>query len=176
MLRRKRFRRIFRGGNSFKAKRLMTGRASDESRGIQWKRYDVRDKEIRNLLKGFIENDINEMYHFIAKGKNPLKILGKRHHGVPRGGTRVPNEDSSGSLDSDLKEGPDETAGCNPSIFCENKKVSGIAIGGNHTEKKSKDLFLCICKGKKVRRDRRTKDPAISLEYLGQLCRISRII
>jgi len=176
MLRRKRFRRIFQRENSFKVQWLMTGRASDGSRGMQWKRYDVRDRQIRNLLQGFIGKDINEMYHYITKGKNPLTFLGKRHHVVPRCETRVQKDDSCGSSNSDQKEVPHETAGCSPSCFCENKKVSDIVIGGNHIEKTSKDLFPFMCKGKKERPDRRTKDSSISREQFGQLWCISGIM
>jgi len=82
MLRKKRYRHIFRRGCSFKVKSLVPGRAFRRSGEHSWNKYDLRSKEMRNMLRGFIEQDIRQLSLLMTKTIIPLKPKTKRLSGL----------------------------------------------------------------------------------------------
>jgi len=177
MLRRKRFKRIFRRESSFKIQWLLSAKVFDGPGGIPWRMYDIRNKSIRNLLKEWIEQDMYKMSLLMCKMKNRLWISSNRNNGVARGDTRAPNNVYSlGSADLDEKEISDEIASCNPSGIYENNQVSATVFGGNYIECRIEALFPSMCKRKEVRRDRRTKESSKSYEELDRYWHISNIV
>merc|ERR1719289_818545 len=70
----KRYRRIFRRGCSFNIQWFKAGRAFDCSGGISWKMCDMRNRQIRNLIQGFVEEDINRISLLLTKMINPPKL------------------------------------------------------------------------------------------------------
>jgi len=67
MMARKRYRYVIRRGFSFKIISLIPGGALDGSRENSWNTYDIRIKALRNQLREFIENDINQLTLLLPK-------------------------------------------------------------------------------------------------------------
>lgn len=161
MLLRKRYRRIFDKGCSFNIQWLKAGRAFDGSGGKLWKMYDVRNREMQNLIKGFIEQDINKMFLLMTKTTNSLVLSSKHYNGVSGDETRVlrkPN--SSDCFEFEERLGSQEIITCKPRGLCEYEKVSRAVCEGRGLEKGSKYGIRerCIYKsrcerGKTIRKD-----------------------
>jgi len=144
MLLKQRFRQLFRRGCTFKVKSIILGRTFDCSGGNLWKMYDLRKKEIRNMLKGFIEQDIKEMSLRMTKLLIPMK-LSKLRQGIPRESTcRKRKLRSSEFFDLDDREVFLEIADVKPLVFCRSEKVSGIVAGkgADNFAKLFKSCFL----------------------------------
>jgi len=78
LLRRKRYRRIFRRGVCFKVKSLLPGRAFNSTREHLWNMYDIRKKGMQNVLKELIELDICQLSLHLRYNLTPLKHISKR--------------------------------------------------------------------------------------------------
>eukprot|EP00495_Collosphaeridae_sp_1-RS-2012_P006706 TRINITY_DN6321_c0_g1_i1.p1 TRINITY_DN6321_c0_g1~~TRINITY_DN6321_c0_g1_i1.p1 ORF type:complete len:161 (-),score=25.67 TRINITY_DN6321_c0_g1_i1:2-484(-) len=74
MLARKRYRRIFCRGCTFNIQWFKSGRAFDCSGGKSWKMFDVRNVQMRKLIQGFVEEDINKISLLLTKMINPPKL------------------------------------------------------------------------------------------------------
>jgi len=177
MLRRKRFKRIFRRNSYFKIQWLLSAKVFDGPGGIPWRMYDIRNRPLRNLLKESIEQDMNKMVLLMSKIKSRLKISSNRNNVLQRDDTRALNSVYSlGCADSDEKEISDEIAGCKKPCIYENNQVSATVFGGDYIGSCSEALFPSMCKRKEVRRDRRTKESSKSYEELDRYWIISGIV
>jgi len=144
MLLRQRFRRLFRRGCTFKVKSFILGRTFDSAGGNWWKMYDLRKKEIRNMLKGFIEQDIKEMSLLMTKILIPMK-LSKLRQELPRESTYGKRKlRSSECFNLNEREVLLEIADVKPLVFCRSEKVPGIIArrGGDKFAKLFKSCFL----------------------------------
>jgi len=103
--------------------------------------YDLRNKEIRNMLKGFIEQDIKEISRLLNKLIIPMK-LSKRRQGLRMGSTCGKRKlRSSECINLDAKEALREIADVKPLVLCRSQKLSGIIArskGGDNLAKFSK--------------------------------------
>jgi len=131
MLVRKRYRRIFRRGCTFNIQWFKSGRAFDCSGGKSWKMYDVRNVQMRKLIQGFIEEDINEISLLLTKMINPPKLSRDRIRvrGCETRAKRKPIP--SDYLEFEESSGSHEIIGCKPWGDCENMKLSRTARAGH---------------------------------------------
>jgi len=138
MLVRKRYRRIFHRGCTFNIQWFKAGRPFDCSGGKSWKMYDVRNVQMRKMIQGFVEEDINRLSLLLSKMINLPKLSGDRNRapGCETRAQRKANplddsefEESSGSL---------EIIGCKPWGDCENKKLSRTVGEGSRIRKEVK--------------------------------------
>jgi len=125
MLLRKRYKRIFRRGCSFNVQWLEAGRSFDYSGGKLWRMYDLRNLHIRDLIRGFIEQDINSISLILIKMMKTQNLSSKRSDGVSGCETRVQRKATSlDYLEFEESSGSQEITGCRPWDQCENKKFS----------------------------------------------------
>jgi len=93
--------------------------------------YDLRNKEIRSMLKGFIKQDIKVMSRLMTKLIIPMKLF-KLRQGLPRESTcgkrKLPSPEF---INSDAREAFREIADVKPLVLCRSEKVSGIIAGSN---------------------------------------------
>jgi len=125
MLVRKRYRRIFRRGCSFNIQWLKAGRAFDCSGGISWKMCDMRNRQIRNLIQGFVKQDINKISLLLTKMRNPPKLSRERCNRVSGCESRAKRKaDSLDYLEFEESSDSHEITRCKLWGSCENKKLS----------------------------------------------------
>jgi len=143
MLLKKQYKRIFRRGCSFNIQWLEAGRAFDFSDGKSWKMYDLRNQHIRNLIRGFVEQDINSISCQLIKKMNIQKLSTKRRYRVPGCETRVQRKANlSDFLESEESSGSHEIIGCRSWGQCENKKLSRTLLEGSGRMKDRKLMLL----------------------------------
>lgn len=152
MLCRKRYRRLFRRGRSFRISWLMSGRVFNSNGEAPWNRYDLRNTDMRILLRQFIEQDIIKISPLMRKTIKSLKLETKRRTGLPRGKA---NEQmfrhSLGNINSKEKE-PLETTNCKPSGYGRNEKLTRI---GNSVGYSSAEILKPLSPVKDVNKDPR---------------------
>jgi len=124
MLVSKRYRRIFRRGCSFNIRWFKAGRAFDCSGGISWKMCDMRNRQIRNLIQGFVKQDINKISLLLTKMINPPKLSRERRDRVPGCESRAQRKaNSSDYLEFEESSDSLEITRCKLWGNCENKKL-----------------------------------------------------
>jgi len=135
MLVRRRYRRIFRRGCTFNIQWFQAGRAFDCSGGKSWKMYDVRSVQMRKLIQGFVEEDINRISLLLTKMINPPKLSRDRDM-VPACEIRAQRKANPlDDLELEESSGSHEIIGCKPWGDCENKKLSRTAREGRRIKK-----------------------------------------
>jgi len=135
MLVRRRYRRIFRRGCTFNIQWFKAGRAFDCSGGKSWKMYDVRSVQMRKLIQGFVEEDINRISLLLTKMINPPKLSRDRDM-VPACEIRAQRKANPlDDLELEESSGSHEIIGCKPWGDCENKKLSRTAREGRRIKK-----------------------------------------
>jgi len=119
MLGKKRCRHVFRRGCSFKVKWLIPDRAFSRSREHSWNKYDLRSKEMRNMLTRFIEYDIRQLSLLMTKTVIQLKLKTKHHSGLRKGSSsgRIKLHTSE-NVNTEKKETPHEIASRKFQTFC----------------------------------------------------------
>jgi len=142
MLRKKRYRHEFRKGCSFKVKLLIPGRSFDRSGEHSWNKYDVRSKDMRNLVKGFLEWDIRKLSLLMTKTVIPLKLKTKSHSGLRKEkASRKRKLRTSGNMNTHGKI-PDEIAGRKFQTFYMNREPIN-SRGGSPISARFSNLSHC---------------------------------
>jgi len=119
MLQRKRYRRVFRRGLFFKVKALQHGRAFDCYRERSWNMYDIRYKEMQNVLREFISRDISQLsLHLTNNVTMPLTSITETCEGFRKGICEQPVKRSPGIQNHEEKETTQGTSDHKRSIFC----------------------------------------------------------
>lgn len=135
MLVRKRYRRLFRRGCSFNIQWFNPGRVFDCSGG-KWKMYDVRNRQMQNLITGFVKEDINEIFSQLTKMINASKVSRECYNRVPGCETRTQKKANSlDYLEFEESSGSHELTVCKPWGNCENKNLSRTAGQGSCIKK-----------------------------------------
>jgi len=142
ILQRKRYRRLFRSGFSFKIKSLIPGRAFDGCRGNSWNRYDLKKTNLQSLPKQIIELDISQMSLYIFKKIWPLKHRAKHSKGLRRSNTSKQRKlRSLGRVNLEEMEIPSGTADLKHSPIC---KKSELPTQGSNGVSKIWDFSISI--------------------------------
>jgi len=177
MLRRKRYRRVFRRGSFFKVKTIQRGRAFDSSRENSWNMYDIRYKVMRNVLRDFIELDIGQWSLHLSN--KPLKRRTKRCKCFRKCVCGQTVERSPGILNHEEKETTLETADQKRSIFGMNNEMPEVGCRGEYIFSKNlKGVYPTEQMGKKIRNSTSNSFSTsfTELDELDKCCSISEII
>jgi len=126
LLRRKRHRRLFRSGFSYKAKSLLPGRTFHNTKEHLWNMYDIRNKAMRNVVREYIELDICQLSLHLKYEPMPLKQITKCRKDLRKDSCGQTVSSLPEILNHEEKDTTKETAHHKRSSFCTNNEIPEV--------------------------------------------------